>query len=169
MIQFITTRNQVSAILQKDSTAAIENLREELAAWQAEAARLQRNLPMEANFTNLKETEIPNIIQEQKKIEGALEDASTEAASLTERVEGAKSALKALQSLKQQAVTISNMLKRRDAASQYAQALEAELRTGNSVKSLDEIQAELSALQEKQYILNAFLINTHADPLLGVP
>jgi chromosome segregation ATPase len=159
----------VSSILQKDSTATVENLREELAAWQAEAAKLQRNLPMEATFTNLKGTEIPNIIQEQKKIEGALEDASTEAASLAERVEGAKSALKALQSLKQQAVTISNMSKRRDAASQYAQVLEAELRTGDSVKPLDEIQAELSALQEKQYVFSTPLVSTHADSQLGVP
>jgi hypothetical protein len=159
----------VSSILQKDSTTAVEGLREELAAWQVEAAKLQRNLPMEATFSNLKETEIPNIVQEQKKIEGGLEDASTEATSLAERVEGAKSALKALQSLKQQAVTISNMLKRRDAASQYAQALEAELRTRDSVKSLDEIHVELSALQEKQYILNTSFMSMHADPLSGVP
>lgn len=140
----------MSSILRKDKTVELTRTQEELAGWEKEAERLQRHLSTEAAYINLKEIEIPSIIKEQKKIEGSLEDASNESKSLTERVEGIKSALKILQSLKQQGAMIGSMIKRRELALQFIQEKEAELQVDNSVKSLEEIKAELAALGEKQ-------------------
>jgi oligoendopeptidase F len=107
-------------------------------------------LPLEINSAKLKAVELPNLLQEQKKLEASIKDASAEATSLSERLEATKAALKSLQSLKQQASLITSASQRRDTALQYAKNLESALSQGSSIKSLDEIQTELSDIQSKQ-------------------
>lgn len=136
--------------MQRDSTATIQNLQEELSAWQEEASKLQSELPLEVKYNTLKEMEIPRTIAEQAKLEGKLEDATSEAHTITDQLERARLALKSLQSLKQQANVIAAAGQRRNLALGLVETLEASLRDGASIKSLDEIQSELSLIQEKQ-------------------
>ncbi|KAG8832048.1 DNA repair protein rad50 [Serendipita sp. 399] len=144
----------VSNLLKKDTSAKLNDLQEELAIWQADFTRLQQALPMELNCTKLKQNDIPDLIQEQFKLEGSLEDATTEAASLSDKLEEVRSTLKTLQALKQQAGTISTLSQKKNTAAQYARNLEETLRAGNVTMSLEEIQAELSSLQAKQSSLH---------------
>lgn len=144
---------QVTSILKKDKPTKLAELQEELANWEAEVANVQQGMPMQVALEKLKQVEIPGIIQEQATLETSLHEASAEANSQSEELESAKLALKTLQTLKQQAGTISIAVQKRDTALQYAQGLEEALGAGGSLKSLEEIQAELSTIQTKQYVL----------------
>jgi DNA repair protein RAD50 len=139
-------------LLEKAADPHRDVLDKELRVWQSELTRIQQALPLEINSAKLRDVELPNLLQEQKKLEASRKDASAEATSLSERLEAAKVALKALQSLKQQASSINSATQRRDAALQYAKNLESVLSQGSSVKSLDEIQTELSDIQSKQSV-----------------
>lgn len=139
-------------MLEKAADPHRDVLDKELRVWQSELTRIQQALPLEINSVKLRDVELPNLFQEQRKLEASLKDASAEATSLSERLEAAKVALKALQSLKQQAGSITSATQRRGAALQYAKNLESVLSQGSSVKSLDEIQTELSDIQSKQSV-----------------
>lgn len=120
--------------------------------WEADLAKIQQALPLEITCTKLKDAELPSIAQELSKLDAPLKDASAEAVSLSERLEGAKSSLKSLQSLKQQASAIHSVIQRKDAALQQVKTLESSLFRGSSIKSLEEIQTELGSLQKKQSV-----------------
>ncbi|CCA77996.1 probable RAD50-DNA repair protein [Serendipita indica DSM 11827] len=138
----------VSNLLKKDSSAKRAELEDELTQWQAELSRMQLALPLEVNWEKMKKTEIPKLIQEHTKLQETLNDAILEATACTERLDTAKLSLKTLQSLKQQVNNIVGATQRRDIALQQVKNLEETLRAGATMKSLDEIQAELSTIQQ---------------------
>lgn len=120
--------------------------------WEAELANIQQGVPMQVTLDKLKQVEIPGIVKELAGLERELEEATTEANSQSAKLEDAKLALKTLQTLKQQASTISVALQKRDTALQYAQGIEEALSADGSFKTLEEVQADLSGIQTKQYV-----------------
>jgi DNA gyrase/topoisomerase IV subunit A len=140
------------SILKKDKPTKLAELQEELENWESELANIQQGVPMQVTLNKLKQVDIPGIVKELATLEKELEEATTEANSQSAKLGDAKIALKTLQALKQQAGTISVASQKRDTALQYAQGIEEALGAGGSFKTLEEVQAELSGIQTKQYV-----------------
>ncbi|PVG02753.1 putative RAD50-DNA repair protein [Serendipita vermifera] len=148
--EMVAFEKHVSSLLKKDTSSKLKELEEELAVWQADLSRLQQGLPLEASYSKIKKVDIPNLLQEQKKLEEKLESASARAAFVSDSSNESKLAIKALQSLKQQADSIASLTQRRETSLQFVRSLEAALSSGRPIKSLEEIQGQLSTLQTKQ-------------------
>jgi DNA repair protein RAD50 len=140
----------VSSLLKRDTSSKLKELEEELAVWQSDLSRLQQGLPLEASYNKLRQVDIPNLLKEQKKLVENLESASARAAFVSDSSNETKLAIKALQSLKQQADSIINLAQRRETALQFVRSLEAALSSGRPIKSIEEIRGEISSLQAKQ-------------------
>lgn len=144
----------VNGMLDRTAAPDIKALEDELVVWEADLAKIQQALPMEATYSKLQDVDLPRINQELEKLDSPLKDATAEAETLSGKIESLKSSLKSLQSLKQQASSMTAAIQRKDAALQYVKNLEGILHQGSPIKSLDDIQTQLSNLQSQQYTID---------------
>ena len=135
---------------------------EELDGWQEEFEMLQSLRPRQALRDQMKVKEIPDLEEQIKKHEESLPRLSSDAEQVIcfalnsiclsniiqaqESLEKIKKDLRDIQSLKQQAATVSRLQRDIDRAKQEIISLDIDLASAGSTKTTEEVHEELEAV-----------------------
>ena len=133
----------------RDAPAKLDQAKEELKQWEEQLSTLRGLLPVEIDLTRLVEHDLPEVVHAAGELQAQLGVATFHAEEAQASVSEVKDKLEDVQLIKRSAVEVTRLHRETEDLRHEVTKLESELSATGSAATSDEIQAQLSALQER--------------------
>lgn len=133
----------------RDAPTKLQQAKDELRQWEDQLAILRDLLPVEVELKKLVEHDLPEAEKAAVELQNQLGAASAHAEEAQTSLSEVKDKLEDVQSIKRSATEVTRLSRETDELRREVAKLESELSATGSTATSDEIQAQLSALQEK--------------------
>ncbi len=133
----------------RDAPAKLQQAKDELKQWEDQLATLRELLPVETELTRLVEHDLPDAERGAAELQTQLAAATSRAEEAQQGLAEVKDKLEDVQALQRSALEVTRLHRETEDLKREVTKLESELSATGSTATSDEIQAELSVLQDR--------------------